>query len=150
MATPVPVVSMMYFFVSTPPKTVTALSPTLSAMSTKFAICGGVLGGCRVAGSCAGTRPANKERRSPRLTLEFLAFAWEKSACPADLIINSTSYGARKARSRRPGFDDSSSGLTFRGHLPFRQKEIAQQIALGGGWFFVGRGGELYGSLGIP
>src|SRR6266481_1534806 len=40
MATPVPVVSMMYFFVSTPPKTFTAVSPAFSAISMKFAIFG--------------------------------------------------------------------------------------------------------------
>src|SRR5256885_241309 len=38
MATPVPVVSMMYFFVFTPPKTFFMCSPAFSAMSTKFAI----------------------------------------------------------------------------------------------------------------
>src|ERR1700722_911460 len=37
MATPVPVVSIMYFLVSTPPNTFTAVSPAFSAMSLKFA-----------------------------------------------------------------------------------------------------------------
>ena len=40
MATPVPVVSMMYFLVSIPPKTFTAVSPAFSAMSLKFAMLG--------------------------------------------------------------------------------------------------------------
>src|SRR5271165_38771 len=38
MATPVPVVSMMYFLLSTPPKISAIVSPALSAMSTKLAI----------------------------------------------------------------------------------------------------------------
>jgi len=38
MATPVPVVSMMYFLVSTPPNMFTAVSPAFSAMSMKFAM----------------------------------------------------------------------------------------------------------------
>jgi len=37
MATPVPVVSMMYFLVSRPPKTLVAVSPAFSAMSVKCA-----------------------------------------------------------------------------------------------------------------
>src|SRR6266481_5098662 len=36
MATPVPVVSMMYFLVSTPPNSFTAVSPAFSAMSMKI------------------------------------------------------------------------------------------------------------------
>src|SRR5207245_754321 len=39
MATPVPVVSMMYFFVSLPPKTFSIVSPDFPAMSVKLAIC---------------------------------------------------------------------------------------------------------------
>src|SRR5271157_6416448 len=39
MATPVPVVSMMYFLLSTPPKTFFMVSPAFSAMSTKLATC---------------------------------------------------------------------------------------------------------------
>src|SRR5215467_10795270 len=37
MVTPVPVVSMMYFLVSTPPKTFFIVRPAFSAMSTKLA-----------------------------------------------------------------------------------------------------------------
>jgi hypothetical protein len=38
MATPVPVVSMMYFLLSTPPKISDIVSPAFSAISTKLAI----------------------------------------------------------------------------------------------------------------
>src|ERR1700693_4291744 len=53
MATPVPVVSMMYFLVSTPPNTFTAVSPAFSAMSLKFASPG--LSALFAAGACCET-----------------------------------------------------------------------------------------------
>src|SRR5581483_3823318 len=51
MATPFPVVSIMYFLVSSPPKTFCAVSPAFSATSVKFAMGTGV--GTAALGCCA-------------------------------------------------------------------------------------------------
>src|SRR5208337_4581710 len=52
MATPVPVVSMMYFLLSRPPKISDIVSPAFSAMSTKLAM-GCVAGDVGFAACCA-------------------------------------------------------------------------------------------------
>src|SRR2546426_1072196 len=65
MATPVPVVSMMYFFVFTPPKTFFMCSPAFSAMSTNCAIgFAAGFGGSRGAQTRARERKKGKARCS--------------------------------------------------------------------------------------
>src|SRR5258707_10085609 len=88
MATPVPVVSMMYFLVVTPPKTLRMVSPAFAAMSVNqamgFPLAGAGAGaggwGCRGAedgergrkGKSGGSRPGG---RGPRRSF------WESMAC---------------------------------------------------------------------
>src|SRR3974390_3515314 len=62
MATPVPVVSMMYFLLSTPPKISDMVSPAFSATSTKLAIGCGPLG-AGFAVCCANKALARNSRR---------------------------------------------------------------------------------------
>ena len=62
MATPVPVVSMMYFLLSTPPKISDIVSPAFSAISTKLAI------GCFGEGAGLAAGCANKAFASGRIT----------------------------------------------------------------------------------
>src|ERR1700692_2786776 len=83
MATPVPVVSIIYFFVSTPPNTFTAVSPAFSAISLKFASsaltelfaagarCGACSGDCECAitpNKAATPRQKTEQARSGKLT----------------------------------------------------------------------------------
>src|SRR5579863_6163703 len=69
MATPVPVVSMMYFLVSTPPKMFCAVRPAFAAMSTKVAMgAGGGAGfdGCAQS-EAASSRDAQARARRNRV-----------------------------------------------------------------------------------
>src|SRR5580704_14176422 len=76
MAMPVPVVSMMYFLVSTPPKTFVIVSPAFSPISVKLAM--GVFAPSKAAGSHAARAKAPASTRNPaepminRPTMELL------------------------------------------------------------------------------
>src|SRR5579884_3854539 len=67
MATPVPVVSMMYFLVSMPPKMLDAVNPAFSAMSVKWATEGAFVA---ATGVCTwqrqGTLDKNSDERSAK------------------------------------------------------------------------------------
>src|SRR5215472_7391092 len=95
-ATPVPVVSMMYFFVSTPPKIVIALRPALSAMSTKFAICLESSDSCGADVTWPGDTNARIQRNTrtkPQTVADLMRGNGEHSA-RIRFVIDSTSNGS--------------------------------------------------------
>src|SRR5215469_4773231 len=110
MATPVPVVSMMYFLVSTPPNTVTAVNPAFSAISTKFAIGGesAILGWLGPSWGVAELANIKTTKETP--TIELRNLSAEKRN-PMMLAINTSSYGEPKLRSRRLGRRPFFTGL---------------------------------------
>src|SRR5690349_3985899 len=122
MATPVPVVSMMYFFVSAPPKTFVAVSPALSATSMKFAR-GGVSATFRGASCEKRGLPSSK----PAATAQRKMFGGR-----ARQILGLTGFKGLPHTSKT--VVQLSWHLFFRARgrkLPFGNKKISNQIVRG-------------------
>src|SRR5712692_2850039 len=90
MATPVPVVSMMYFLVSTPPNTFTAVSPAFWAISVKFAMLGLSIT------FCVGVR----ERKGP-LNRRIITAGQSSIFCTGSLLTADLQLFTRSPQARR-------------------------------------------------